>query len=143
MKITDVMTTDIEKVCPTDSAQQAASFMLRADTGSIPVCDGDKIVGMITDRDLAVRGFAKGLGPDSQVSELMSNDVVCANCDDSVEDIARQMAERQVRRMPVIDSEQKLVGMVSLGDLSRHDRDSAASTALEGVMKEGGQHQQG
>jgi CBS domain-containing protein len=142
MKITDVMTTDIQKVSPTDSAQQAASFMLSADTGSIPVCDGDRIVGMITDRDIAVRGTAKGLGPDAKVSELMSSDIVCAGCNDSVEDIARQMAERQVRRMPVVDDQQQLVGMVSLGDLSRHERDRAATTALEGITQRGGAHQQ-
>ena len=142
MKITDVMTKDIQTVSPSDTAQQAASFMLGSDTGSIPVCDGDTVVGMITDRDIAVRGTAKGLGPDAKVSELMSSDIVCASSDDSVEDIARKMAERQVRRMPVIDQDDKLVGMVSLGDLSRHSREEAAATALEGVSKEGGDHQQ-
>ena len=142
MKITDVMTRDIQTVSPTDTAQQAANFMLKADTGSIPVCDGDRIVGMITDRDIAVRGTAQGLGPDAQVGELMSSDIICANCDDSVESVARQMADRQVRRMPVIDENRQLVGMVSLGDLSREADTSAASTALEGVSKEGGAHQQ-
>lgn len=142
MKITDVMTKDIQTVSPTDSAQQAASFMLSADTGSIPVCDGNRIVGMITDRDIAVRGTAKGLGPDAKVSDLMSSDIVCAKDSDSVEDIAQQMAERQVRRMPVVDAQQQLVGMVSLGDLSREAQERAATTALEGVSKQGGQHQQ-
>ena len=142
MKITDVMTTDIQKVSPVDTAQQAAAFMLQADTGSIPVCDGDKIVGMITDRDIAVRGTAKGLGPYAQVRDLMSSDVVCASHDDSVEDIARAMADRQVRRMPVVDADENLIGMVSLGALSRHDRPQAAATALEGDSQQGGQHQQ-
>ena len=142
MKITDVMTTDIQTVSPADTAQQAATFMLQADTGSIPVCEGDRIVGMITDRDIAVRGTAKGLGPDAQVRDLMSNDVICANCDDSVEDIARAMADRQVRRMPVVDADQNLVGMISLGDLSRHEKQQAAATALEGVSQKGGQHRQ-
>lgn len=142
MKIADLMTKDIKTVSPSDTAKQAASFMLGSDTGSIPVCDGDTVVGMITDRDIAVRGTAKGLGPDAKVSELMSSDIVCASSDDSVESIARKMAERQVRRMPVIDQDDKLVGMVSLGDLSRHSREEAAATALEGVSKEGGDHQQ-
>ena len=142
MKITDVMTTDIQTVSPADTAQQAATFMLQADTGSIPVCEGDRIVGMITDRDIAVRGTAKGLGPDAQVRDLMSNDVICAKCNDSVEDIARAMADRQVRRMPVVDADQNLVGMISLGDLSRHEKQQAAATALEGVSQEGGQHRQ-
>ena len=143
MKITDVMTKDIKTVSPTDSVQQAASFMLNADTGSIPVCDGDQIVGMITDRDIAVRGTAQGLGPDAKVSEVMSGDIVCASCEDSVDDIARQMADRQVRRMPVVDENQKLVGMVSLGDLSRETQGEAAHQALEGVSAKGGEHQQG
>jgi CBS domain-containing protein len=143
MNITDFMTTDIEKVSPSDTVQQAASFMLSADTGSIPVCDGEKVVGMITDRDIAVRGIGKGLGPDAKVSELMTDDVVCASCTDSVESIARQMAERQVRRMPVVDENQQLVGMISLGDLSRHDKQQAATRALEGVTAPGGDHQQG
>ncbi len=143
MNIRELMTSDVQTVAPTDTVQQAASFMLSADTGSIPVCDGDKIVGMITDRDIAVRGTAKGLGPDCSVSDLMSDDVICASASDDVQSIARQMADRQVRRMPVIDENEKLVGMISLGDLSRGDKDHAASQALEGVSAKGGQHQQG
>ncbi|MEO5809267.1 MAG: CBS domain-containing protein, partial [Sphingomicrobium sp.] len=77
-QIRDVMTSDIKTVSPDHTAQEAAGFMLSADTGSIPVCDGDKVVGMITDRDIAVRGIGKGLGPDCKVSELMTSDVVCA-----------------------------------------------------------------
>lgn len=142
MKITEVMTRDVKTVSPTASVREAASFMLRADTGSIPVCDGDRIVGMITDRDIAVRGAAQGLGPDAKVSEVMSGDVICASCDDSVEDIARKMADRQVRRMPVIDENRQLIGMVSLGDLSREADKGEAATALEGVSAKGGQHQQ-
>lgn len=143
MNIRELMTADIQTVSPTDSVQQAAGFMLSADTGSIPVCENEKVVGMITDRDIAVRGTAKGLGPDCKVSEVMSSDVLCARDSDDVESIARQMADSQVRRMPVVDSNEKLVGMVSLGDLSREGKQDAASTALEGVSAKGGQHQQG
>ncbi len=143
MNIRDLMTTDIQKVSPTDTVQQAASFMLSADTGSIPVCEDNRVVGMITDRDIAVRGTAKGLGPNCSVRELMSDDVICASESDDVQAIARQMADRQVRRMPVVDSDQNLVGMVSLGDLSRQGKEEAATTALEGVTAKGGQHQQG
>ncbi|MEO7814531.1 MAG: CBS domain-containing protein, partial [Sphingomicrobium sp.] len=76
MNIRDLMTSDVQTVSPTDTARKAAGFMLSADTGSIPVCDGDKIVGMITDRDIAVRGVGKGFGPDCSVADLMSKDVV-------------------------------------------------------------------
>ena len=141
-QIRDVMTHDIKTVSPSETAQQAASFMLSADTGSIPVCDGDKVVGMITDRDIAVRGVGKGLGPDCKVSELMTSDVVCARDTDDILAVAQRMSDKQVRRLPVIDAEHKLVGMVSLGDLARESQNSAAETALEGVSASGSQHQQ-
>ena len=141
-QIRDVMTSDIKTVSPDHSAQDAAGFMLSADTGAIPVCDGDTVVGMITDRDIAVRGTAKGLGPDCKVSELMTSDVVCARDTDDILAVAQRMSDKQVRRLPVIDAEHKLVGMVSLGDLSREAQTSAAETALEGVSASGHQHQQ-
>jgi len=143
MNIRDLMTSDVKTVAPSDSVQQAASFMLSADTGSIPVCEEGKVVGMVTDRDIAVRGVGKGLGPDCKVSEVMTGDVVCAKDTDDVLAIAQQMSDKQVRRMPVVDSADCLVGMVSLGDLSRQQQEQAASTALEGVSALGGQHQQG
>ena len=142
MNIRDLMTSDVQTVAPTDTAQRAAAFMLSADTGSIPVCEGDKIVGMITDRDIAVRGIGKGLGPDCSVADLMSKDVVCARDTDDVLAIAQRMSDKQVRRMPVIDAEDKLVGMVSLGDLSRQSQEDAAKTALDGVSAAGSQHDQ-
>ncbi len=140
--IRDLMTTSVETVGPDDTAKDAAAFMLSADTGSIPVCDGDKVIGMITDRDIAVRGVAAGKGPDCSVRDLMSNDVVCARDSDDVEAVARRMSEAQVRRLLVLDSSDKLVGMVSLGDLARETSGESAHHALEGVSAAGGQHQQ-
>ena len=142
MKISEVMTTDVETVSSDQTAREAASFMLRADAGSIPVCDGDRVIGMITDRDIAVRGVAEGRGPDTPVRELMSDGVVCARDDDDVEAVVRRMSEEQVRRLPVVDSEDRLVGIVSLGDLTRETPGEAAHRALEGVSAEGGQHKQ-
>jgi CBS domain-containing protein len=142
MNIRDLMTSDIQTVSPRDTAQQAASFMLSADTGSIPVCDDGKVIGMITDRDIAVRGVGKGLGPDCCVADLMSKDVVCARDTDDVLAIAQQMSDKQVRRLPVIDADDRIVGMVSLGDLSREAQEAAASTALEGVSAPGDKHKQ-
>lgn len=141
--IRDLMTSDIQTVGPDQTAREAAGFMLSADTGSIPVCDGDKVIGMITDRDIAVRGVAAGKGPDCSVRDLMSGDVVCARDSDDAESVARRMSDAQVRRLPVLDSSDRLVGMVSLGDLSRDADKSAASEALEGVSAKGSQHQQG
>ena len=88
MKISEVMTTEVETVSADQTAREAAAFMLRADAGSIPVCEGDRVIGMITDRDIAVRGIAEGRGPDTPVSELMSDGIICAHEDDDVQAVA-------------------------------------------------------
>ena len=119
MKISEVMTRDVQTIQPDQPVQEAASFMLSADAGSIPVTDGERLVGMITDRDIAVRGIAKGYGPDTPVRDLMTNDVICARVDQDIEEVATKMSEAQVRRLPVIDEQQRLCGIVSLGDLAR------------------------
>jgi CBS domain-containing protein len=98
---------------------------------------------MITDRDIAVRGVAKGYGPDTPIRELMTDDIVCAREDDDVEEVATRMSRAQVRRMPVVDASDKLCGIVSLGDLSREADRQAADQALEGVSAPGDQHRQG
>lgn len=142
MKISEVMTREVATVRADQTAQEAAKFMLQGDAGSIPVTDGDRLIGMITDRDIAVRGVAQGLGPDTSVSELMSSGLVCAREDDEIEDVATRMGEAQVRRLPVIDASENLVGIVSIGDLSREARDEEAHVALEGVSQPSSQHQQ-
>ena len=142
MKVSEVMTTEVETIGAEQTAREAASFMLRADAGSIPVCDGDRVIGMITDRDIAVRGVAEGRGPDTPVSELMSDGIICAHEDEDVADVAQRMSDEQVRRLPVVDSEEKLIGIVSLGDLVRETRGETAHQAIEGVSAPGTQHQQ-
>jgi CBS domain-containing protein len=142
MKVSEVMTRDVQTVSPDQPVQQAASFMLSADAGSIPVTQGDRLIGMITDRDIAVRGVAKGYGPDTPVRELMTDDIVTARLDDDTDDIAARMSSAQVRRLPVIDDEERLCGIVSLGDLTQKGSDSAAEQALEGVTEPGGDHRQ-
>jgi len=142
MKISEVMTREVATVSSNQTAQEAASFMLQGDAGSIPVVDEDRLIGMITDRDIAVRGVAKGRGPDTPVRELMSEGVICARENDDIEEVARKMGEAQVRRLPVIDESDNLVGIVSLGDLSRESDGEEAHQALEGVSQPSGQHQQ-
>ena len=142
MKVSDVMTRDVETVRPEQTVREAASFMLSSDAGSIPVTEGDRLIGMITDRDIAVRGVAHGHGPDTPVRELMTSGIVCARIDDDVEEVATRMAEAQVRRLPVLDDDERLCGIVSLGDLSREADDDCAEQALEGVSAPGGQHRQ-
>ena len=142
MKIRDLMTTEVETVTAGQTAKEAAGFMLRADTGSIPVCDDGKVIGMITDRDIAVRGVAEGRGPETSVRDLMSDGIICAREEDDIAAIAQKMSDSQVRRLTVVDANDKLVGMVSLGDLSRDAQNGAANKVLDGVSAPGGQHKQ-
>jgi CBS domain-containing protein len=142
MKVSEVMTRDVQTIRPEQPVQDAANFMLSADAGSIPVTEGERLIGMITDRDIAVRGIAKGYGPDTPVRELMTDDLTVVRIDDDVEEAATRMSEAQVRRLPVIDDQQRLCGIVSLGDLSRETDEETATQALEGVSQPGGQHQQ-
>jgi len=106
------------------------------------VTENDRLIGMITDRDIAVRGVAKGYGPETPVRELMTNDLVILSIDDNVEDAAAKMSSSQVRRLPVVDQDERLCGIVSLGDLSRESDSDCATEALEGVSQPGGEHRQ-
>ncbi len=142
MKVSEVMTRDVKTVSPDSTAKEAASFMLSEDAGSMPVSDGDRLIGMITDRDIAVRGVAKGHGPDTPVRELMTDEILCAREDDDIEEIATKMGRAQVRRMPVVDMNDRLCGIVSLGDLSREADKQSADRALEGVSAPGDKHKQ-
>jgi CBS domain-containing protein len=142
MKVSECMTSKVETVRADQTVQDAAKFMLIADAGSIPVTDGDRLIGMITDRDIAVRGIAKGNGPDTPVRDVMTDDLIVARTDDDIEEVARKMSAAQVRRLPVIDNEERLCGIISLGDLARETDSETAEQALEGVTQPGGQHQQ-
>jgi CBS domain-containing protein len=143
MKIAECMTQDIEIVSPDQPIREAAQFMLRADAGIMPVSEGDRLVGMVTDRDIAVRAVAEGRGPDTPVRDIMSGDVLFCFEDDEVEEVAMKMSDAQVRRMPVLSREDEtLVGIVSLGDISRSEQSEAAAVALDGITDPGGEHNQ-
>jgi CBS domain-containing protein len=143
MKIAECMTQDIEIVNPDQPIREAAQFMLRSDSGVMPVSEGDRLVGMVTDRDIAVRAVAEGLGPDTPVRDIMSGDVLYCFDDDEVEAVALKMSDSQVRRMPVLSREDEtLVGIVSLGDISRSEQSEAAAVALDGITDPGGEHNQ-
>jgi CBS domain-containing protein len=137
------MSSDVEFVSPDQPIQQAAQFMLRADTGALPVGDSDNLIGMITDRDIAVRAVAEGRGPDTPVRDAMTGEVLFLFDDQDVEDAAVLMSDNQVRRLPVKSRQgEKVVGMLSLGDISRSDQGEAASVALGGITDPGGEHNQ-
>jgi CBS domain-containing protein len=142
MKVAECMTQDVQTVAPDQPIQEAARFMLSADAGAMPVSEGDRLVGILTDRDIAVRAVAEGRGPDTPVRDVMSQDLIFCREDDEIEEVAIRMSDSQVRRLPVIGQDEKLVGIVSLADISRSDQGQAASVALEGVTDPGGEHNQ-
>ena len=121
--IQDVMTRDVETISPQDTVQRAAQMMDELNVGAIPVLDGGKLVGMITDRDITVRSVAAGQAPGTtRVGDVMSTDVRTCTTRQTVDDVLDQMGDVQIRRVPVIDEEsQEVVGIVSLGDMAtRH-----------------------
>jgi CBS domain-containing protein len=137
MLVRDVMTKGAECVRPTDSLQQAASKMKDLDVGSLPVCEGDHLVGMITDRDITVRATAEalpsGLG---RVRDVMTPAVVSCFEDEDVREAARLMQEHQVRRLVVLNRDRRLAGIVSLGDLAVETGDEKlAGETLEQVSE--------
>ncbi len=143
MKITEVMTPNPEIVTREQPIQEAARRMLDADTGALPVGDGDRLVGMVTDRDIAVRAVAEGRGPETPVGEVMSEKLLFAWDDQDVDEVAIQMSDAQVRRMPILSREgETLVGMVSIGDLVQANEGEAAGVAVAGVTEPGGEHNQ-
>ena len=123
-KISEVMTTNVKVVRPDERVQDAAKMMAEMDVGAIPVCDGRRLQGMITDRDITIRATAEGRGGDTPVKEVMTTDVVWCSEEDDTQDVLQRMADAQIRRIPVVDQERNLVGIVALGDLAVEDEEN-------------------
>lgn len=135
MKVTDIMTSEVDTCTPQASLQEVAAKMKEIDVGSIPVVDNDKLVGIITDRDIVVRGLAENISLDAAVSEILSGNMVTGSKDMSVEDAAELMADNQIRRLPIVENDQ-VVGMVSLGDIAVKDKSYGnADIALDEVSE--------
>jgi CBS domain-containing protein len=144
MLINEVMSHTVRLASPSDTIQRAAQLMAEADAGALPVSENDRLVGMVTDRDIAIRGDARGCDPTTTtVREVMTQEPVkyCYE-DEDIEHVARNMAQLQVRRLPVLNREKRLVGIVSLSDLSKRADASAAGDALRGVSSQSAQHSQ-
>ena len=138
MQIRELMTRDVQLLSPNDTIRNAARQMRDLDIGSLPVADGDRLVGYVTDRDLVVRALAEDRGSDTTVREVMTDRVLYCFEDDSVEDVAANMADNQVRRLPVLNRDKRLVGIIALADLATEGDDEAAEDALEGVSRQSG-----
>ena len=143
MKVSEIMTRDVCIARPDHTIEDVARMMLAIDAGLLPVGDDDRLLGTITDRDIAVRAIAEGKGPKTLVSEVMSEDVKYCFEDEDSAHVAQNMGELQVRRLPVLNRDKRLVGILSLGDLAIDEgaRDEAGE-ALGGISRPGGQHSQ-
>jgi CBS domain-containing protein len=122
-QVADVMTRNVRTVSPQDSIQHAAQCMDELNVGVVPVCDGSRLLGMVTDRDIAVRGVAAGKMGDASVTEVMSEHVRWCFEDQDIDEVMDEMRDAQIRRLPVVDRDKKLVGIVSLGDLADRGAD--------------------
>jgi CBS domain-containing protein len=139
MQVHEIMTPYVEVIHPDVTLKEAAEKMSRLEIGPLPVCDGKRLVGMLTDRDITVRATARGCDPNTtKVRDAMTSEVVYCFADQEVRIAAQMMEMRQIRRIPVLDRDKRLVGIVSLGDLSveTQDQELAAKT-LEGVSEPG------
>lgn len=135
MFISEVMTRDVRIASPDDTLESAARLMEEEDFGSLPVAENDRLVGMLTDRDITIRAVARGLIPsESTVREVMSAEVKYVYDDESVRDVANVMGDLQVRRLPVLNRGKRLVGIVSLGDLAL-TKPTSAGDALQAIAE--------
>lgn len=135
MRISEIMSRDVKVARPQDTIQDVARRMVEIDAGVIPVCDGDRLQGMVTDRDIVVRAVSEGRSFQTPVSEVMTPDVECCYEDDDIGAAADRMAELQVRRLAVIDRDKRLVGIVALGDIARQAKDETTGQTLEEISE--------
>ncbi len=142
MKVKHIMTREVVVASPGDSICVAAQRMAECDAGALPVGESDRLVGVITDRDIAIRAVALRLPPDTPVRDVMSQEVLYCFDEEEVEDVARNMADQQIRRLPVVNRDKRLVGIVSLADLAVRGKSKVAADAVAGISRPGGRHDQ-
>lgn len=142
MKVEAAMTRDVRLVKPDQTIREAAQLMADIDAGALPVTENDRLVGMITDRDIAVRAVAQGKSPDTRIRDVMSPGILYCFDDQQLEDVSRNMGKNQVRRLPVINRDKRLVGILSLGDLASKEDPTAVGRTVSRVSEPGGRHTQ-
>lgn len=137
MRVSDIMTREVRVAGPDATLKDAAEAMAEIDAGALPICDGKKLLGMVTDRDLVVRGLARGLDPDASVTRVMTAGVEYCFEDDHLGEVSEHMADCRVRRLPVLNRAHDLVGIVSLGDLAQSAEPRASGRTLEEISRPG------
>ena len=142
MKVSKIMTRDVRLLSPNNTIREAAILMAEIDTGALPVGEDDRLVGMVTDRDIVIRGLAQGRPPEAKIADVMSKEMLYCFDTDEIDDVARSMGKAQVRRLPVVNKDKRLVGIVSLGDLANKDDPATIGHTVTRVSTPGGKHDQ-
>ncbi|HEY1328420.1 MAG TPA: CBS domain-containing protein [Casimicrobiaceae bacterium] len=142
MKVSECMTRDVNVASPDQSIRDAARMMASIDAGVLPVGENDRLVGMITDRDIAVRAVAEGRSPDTRVRDVMSAEVLYCFDDQNLDEVAKNMSQMKVRRLPVVNRDKRLVGILSVGDLAQSEDARTTGRTLASISREGGAHSQ-
>jgi CBS domain-containing protein len=142
MKVRDAMTPDVQLCTPEDTLRDAAEAMAALNCGLLPVAENDRLVGMISDRDIAIRGVAMGRGPDARIRDVMTSEVRYCVGDQDLEEVTANMGDIQVRRLPVLDRDKHLIGIIALGDIARAHSGDGTAAALSQIYRPGGQHVQ-
>ncbi|RJF95949.1 CBS domain-containing protein [Noviherbaspirillum saxi] len=140
MRVADAMTRNVQLASPNDSIIDAAKMMADSDFGVLPVSENDRLVGMITDRDIVVRAVAQGKTGNTMIKDVMSAEVKYCFEDDDIDEIARNMGDLQIRRLPVVNKDKRLVGIVSLGDVSNNADIAPTAEALSAISEPASQH---
>jgi CBS domain-containing protein len=142
MKVSDAMTPEVQLCTPDDTLKDAAQAMAALGVGLLPVTDNDRLIGMISDRDIAIRGVGLGLGPEGRVGDVMTAEVRYCYEDQNLDEVSAIMGDIQVRRLPVLDRNKRLVGIIALGDIALVQGNNGTGAALSGISRPGGQHAQ-
>ena len=141
MQVSECMTREVQTVTPDVPIRDAAQCMAKEDVGILPVRDNDRLVGLITDRDITIRAVGAGRDPSTPVREVMSAEVKYCFADEDVDDVLENMGDIQVRRLPVVDRDKRLVGIVSLSDLAQEETEETGK-ALGDIARPSAQHSQ-
>lgn len=142
MRVEEIMSHDVHMMNSSQTVEEAAKKMAKEDLGFLPVNDGDRLVGIITDRDIAVRVIAEGRDGHARIGEVMTENVKYCYADQEIDEVVANMGSIQVRRLPVVTREKRLVGIVSLADAARKHDPAVAGNSLSDVTDPGGEHNQ-
>ena len=142
MKVSDAMTAEVQLCTPDDTLKDAAQAMAALGVGLLPVTDNERLVGMISDRDIAIRGVGMGRGPEGRVGDVMTADVKYCYDDQDLDEVSANMGDIQVRRLPVLNRNKQLVGIIALGDIAQVQAGNGTGAALSAISRPGGQHVQ-